>query len=216
MTTTKTTTVCITVDPKEPFAGLVCDEDVGDLPDEVRVKGPRAVAVDLLTAASAAGCGTWDDVALATLTKALELLAAEDGVEDECDDCGRTVIWREDEPPPAVDDDAAWATLAGAHNDDCEWVRTRAHRLDTDARDVLFIDVTTGEQHTDKGATQVIEVSASDLGQYDGGGLFDTEAKGRDTVSLSTLRRGEYALIRDETGPIDERGHVWWLSQIVG
>lgn len=117
----------ITVDPEEPFAGLVTDEDVGDLPDEVRAKGARVVAVDLLTAASAAGCGTWDDVALRALTKALERMAAEDGVEDECDSCGRSVLVR-DEPPPAPDDDAAWAELASKHNDGCEWVCTRAYR----------------------------------------------------------------------------------------
>ena len=31
---------------------------------------------------------------------------------------------------PAVDDDAAWATLAEEHAEWCEWIATRAHRLD--------------------------------------------------------------------------------------
>jgi hypothetical protein len=35
-----------------------------------------------------------------------------------------------DETVPPVGDDAAWAELAREHADDCEWVLTRAHRLD--------------------------------------------------------------------------------------
>jgi hypothetical protein len=31
---------------------------------------------------------------------------------------------------PAADDDEAWAEIAGAHADGCEWVETRAHRLE--------------------------------------------------------------------------------------
>jgi hypothetical protein len=68
----------ITIDPEEPFAGLVAPEDIGDLPTEVRAKGARVVAVDILTAASAAGCGTWDDEALRTLTKALEKMGEDE------------------------------------------------------------------------------------------------------------------------------------------
>lgn len=30
---------------------------------------------------------------------------------------------------PAIDEDAAWAELAGLHADGCEWITTRAHRL---------------------------------------------------------------------------------------
>lgn len=33
---------------------------------------------------------------------------------------------------PALDDGDAWATIATEHADDCEWVTTRAHRLDED------------------------------------------------------------------------------------
>jgi hypothetical protein len=33
------------------------------------------------------------------------------------------------EEVPAVTDDAAWDRLAKAHTDGCEWVRTRAHRI---------------------------------------------------------------------------------------
>jgi len=31
---------------------------------------------------------------------------------------------------PSVDDEDAWTELAAEHADDCEWIRTRAHRLD--------------------------------------------------------------------------------------
>lgn len=33
-------------------------------------------------------------------------------------------------PVPPVGDDAAWADIAGGHLDSCEWVRTRAHRIE--------------------------------------------------------------------------------------
>lgn len=33
-------------------------------------------------------------------------------------------------PPPPIDDDHAWTCLARSHAPGCEWVRTRAHRLD--------------------------------------------------------------------------------------
>jgi hypothetical protein len=36
------------------------------------------------------------------------------------DDCPDTV--------PAAGDDEAWEEIAKHHGDDCEWVRTRAHR----------------------------------------------------------------------------------------
>jgi len=34
----------------------------------------------------------------------------------------------EDEQPPELDDDAAWAKIAKEHAATCEWVQTRAHR----------------------------------------------------------------------------------------
>jgi len=36
---------------------------------------------------------------------------------------------------PDLHDDAAWRALAGAHQESCEWVATRAHRLDSHGRD---------------------------------------------------------------------------------
>ena len=93
--------------------------------------------------------------------------------------------------------------------------KTNPIRLRYIDQDVAFIDVTTGERHTAKGSTQVIEVSVRDLGQYDGGGISDAQAEGRDKVSLAACSAGEYALIRDEPWTEDEQGHVtWWLSQI--
>lgn len=34
------------------------------------------------------------------------------------------------EEVPAVDDDDSWANMAQWHADDCEWIATRAHRVD--------------------------------------------------------------------------------------
>jgi len=34
------------------------------------------------------------------------------------------------EPVPALDDEETWMVLALDHADDCEWIRTRAHRRD--------------------------------------------------------------------------------------
>lgn len=31
---------------------------------------------------------------------------------------------------PAIDDDSVWAKIASEHTDDCEWVKTRAHRIE--------------------------------------------------------------------------------------
>ena len=47
----------------------------------------------------------------------------------ECAYCSRDVATDVDEAPHAVDDDAAWAEFAAEHAPDCEWIRTRAHRL---------------------------------------------------------------------------------------
>jgi len=61
----------IVIDPSDPFAGLVAPEDRDGLAGLVRAKGARALAVELLTAAAAAGCGSWGDTALAELWRAL-------------------------------------------------------------------------------------------------------------------------------------------------
>jgi hypothetical protein len=47
----------------------------------------------------------------------------------ECAYCARDVADHTHEPPPAVDDDEAWTTLAAEHAPDCEWITTRAHRV---------------------------------------------------------------------------------------
>jgi hypothetical protein len=51
----------------------------------------------------------------------------------ECVYCGATVPDRGDGPPPAVDDAAAWRDLREEHAEDCEWITTRAHRIDPTA-----------------------------------------------------------------------------------
>ena len=48
----------------------------------------------------------------------------------ECAYCGHDVPGNGEEPTPAVDDDDTWANLANHHADDCEWIATRAHRID--------------------------------------------------------------------------------------
>ena len=34
------------------------------------------------------------------------------------------------DPLPDIEDDAAWAAIAAEHGHDCEWVLTRAHRIE--------------------------------------------------------------------------------------
>lgn len=46
----------------------------------------------------------------------------------ECAYCG--ALLDEEGEVPAVDDDEAWAALALEHADGCDWVETRAHRLE--------------------------------------------------------------------------------------
>jgi hypothetical protein len=48
---------------------------------------------------------------------------------NECIYCQHEITARQDITPPAVDDHAAWVALAGDHADDCEWIATRAHRI---------------------------------------------------------------------------------------
>lgn len=52
---------------------------------------------------------------------------------DICLYCGKWLPWAGVNPPsvPAADDDDAWADLAPEHAQDCEWVATRAHQLDS-------------------------------------------------------------------------------------
>lgn len=53
-----------------------------------------------------------------------------DGDDDltECAYCNRTVS--DGDLVPAVDDDEEWTRLATDHAPDCEWIVTRAHRVD--------------------------------------------------------------------------------------
>lgn len=46
-----------------------------------------------------------------------------------CTDCGAEIVAEFAYVVPAVDDEQAWADAGGMHNQDCEWVSTRAHRL---------------------------------------------------------------------------------------
>jgi len=47
---------------------------------------------------------------------------------DECIYCRAEV--HDPDPVPDVDDDEAWAAIASDHEHDCEWVLTRAHRIE--------------------------------------------------------------------------------------
>ena len=52
---------------------------------------------------------------------------------ERCAYCGADLpAEAEDVKPPAVDDDEAWAELAKEHGTGCEWVETRAHRLEVE------------------------------------------------------------------------------------
>ena len=54
----------------------------------------------------------------------VDLFAPEDII---CLDCDSDRI-TSDEVPPA-DYDAAWTAMATEHNTDCEWIQSRAHRI---------------------------------------------------------------------------------------
>lgn len=71
----------------------------------------------------------WDAIRAAYEAAAEEYRESEcaDG-EVECAYCGREHV-----PPtavPALDDDHAWADMAPDHDDYCEWIATRAHRVE--------------------------------------------------------------------------------------
>jgi hypothetical protein len=57
------------------------------------------------------------------------LFSGDDEPTIECAYCGREVPGTGEEQTPAVDDDDAWAQLARYHYPDCEWIITRAHRV---------------------------------------------------------------------------------------
>jgi len=48
----------------------------------------------------------------------------------ECFYCGRDIA--EEVKIPSSRDDEAWRKVAEGHETDCEWVLTRAHRLNTE------------------------------------------------------------------------------------
>jgi len=48
-----------------------------------------------------------------------------------CVYCGVEIDGGEPDPPD-VDDDESWAELAKVHADGCEWVATRAHRMEVE------------------------------------------------------------------------------------
>lgn len=47
-----------------------------------------------------------------------------------CVYCGVEHSGDDSQPVPALTDDEAWTALAVEHADDCEWIATRAHKLD--------------------------------------------------------------------------------------
>ena len=48
--------------------------------------------------------------------------------------CNASVVY----PVPAVGDDAGWADAGAGHEEGCEWVVTRAHRVFVDAPDAAL------------------------------------------------------------------------------
>jgi hypothetical protein len=53
-------------------------------------------------------------------------------VYNRCAYCGVDLPDSDAAEVPAVDDDAEWAELAAQHAPDCEWIATRAHRINPD------------------------------------------------------------------------------------
>lgn len=56
----------------------------------------------------------------------------------ECGYCGAAIPLADHETVPAGDDDDEWARLAPEHHRGCEWIDTRAHRVD-DARGLTLL-----------------------------------------------------------------------------
>ena len=70
----------------------------------------------------------WDAIRAAYEAAAEEYLESDVDDQVECAYCGRSHV-----PPsavPALDDDDAWADMAPDHADYCEWIATRAHRVE--------------------------------------------------------------------------------------
>ncbi len=53
-----------------------------------------------------------------------------DTVKKTCIYCGHQVI--DATIVPGLDDDAYWAKLAKEHTPDCEWINTKAHRINVE------------------------------------------------------------------------------------
>lgn len=99
----------------------------GDTECHWEVRDVRALAQDI-------GLGgldvdaQWDAIRAAYEAAAEEYRESEVDDQVECAYCGRLHT-----PPsavPALDDDHAWADMAGDHDEECEWIRTRAHRVE--------------------------------------------------------------------------------------
>lgn len=83
----------INIDSNDPFADLVALDDRDGLVGRVREKGARVVAVEILSAAAAAGCGSWDDAALTALVRALEEHAEPEPTHCECGEWSGERCW---------------------------------------------------------------------------------------------------------------------------
>lgn len=99
----------------------------GDTECEWEMRAASELAQDI-------GLGSLDVAAQWDAIRAAYEAAAEEYRESEVDDqvecayCGRSHV-----PPsavPALDDDDAWADMAREHADYCEWIATRAHRVE--------------------------------------------------------------------------------------
>lgn len=93
----------------------------------------------IYNADSGADLGTYEGSTEADAIRAMLSDAGHEGEPDEalravpvtdCIYCDREVTDTTSKPVPALHDAAAWRLLAGEHAPDCEWIATRAHRLD--------------------------------------------------------------------------------------
>lgn len=50
----------------------------------------------------------------------------------ECLYCNAELTADQDAPVPAISDDEGWGLLAEEHHAGCEWIATRAHRVEAD------------------------------------------------------------------------------------
>lgn len=133
--------ICVSTDGIDP-QGVGSDEERGacaeHILDAVRAAFPGATVRPVNRGGRTSGTtrdgANLDAEVRAVVTQAFDSFewtggGDADSAEAECAYCGATHTPSAE--VPALHDDAAWTALAAEHGTGCEWIATRAHRLDT-------------------------------------------------------------------------------------